>query len=445
MAKKRRRNSNSSTTTRRHQLAQRAGQHFHGKRDLYEVMGYPRVLHPEDYADIYKRQDLAPRIIDAYADATWREEPEIKGDELFTKSFKSLKDKHNLYRVFHRLDRLMQLGHYGVLVLGLAGGEPLHQPVSGSGYRLLYLQPHSERTAEVIRWNDDPRSPRFGKPEMYRVTSGINWTGAGAGQRQFNVHHSRVIHVAERALEDEAIGLPRLERVFNRLMDTDKLLGGSAEMYWQNVAMILAFIAEANATWAPGEKEDMANQIEEMQHGLRRALRLKGVNPEQLAPGLQGADPGEHLDKQLDFIAGASGVPKRILIGSERGELSSEQDENNWMGRIAERREQWAVPSLLDVFMSRGVQLGFLQGTPEEASWDRGDSYGEKDRAEIARVKAAAVKEYLSAMGAETVIPRETFLRWLGEDPDDIMPEEEPPELDEQDPDIVAMWRHRRG
>ncbi|BAQ70866.1 hypothetical protein NHU_03740 [Rhodovulum sulfidophilum] len=64
-----------------------------------------------------------------------------------------------------------------------------------------------------------------------------------------------MIHIAERALEDESIGTPRLERVWNRLMDLDKLLGGSAEMYRQNVAMLMHLKADLAVQWDPGEAE----------------------------------------------------------------------------------------------------------------------------------------------------------------------------------------------
>ncbi|ARC89979.1 hypothetical protein [Rhodovulum sp. MB263] len=46
-------------------LAGRAGQSFNGARDLYETLGYPLSLTPEDYVDAYLRQDIASRIVDA--------------------------------------------------------------------------------------------------------------------------------------------------------------------------------------------------------------------------------------------------------------------------------------------------------------------------------------------------------------------------------------------
>jgi hypothetical protein len=427
----------SVTSVSRNILSKLAGQHFGGTRDLYETFGYPRHLTPEDYTSIYLRQDLAARIIDAFPDATWREIPAVDGCD----GFEALTEKLNLWRQFHRLDRLTGLGHYGVLLLGLDGGEPMHTPAqSGGGYNLLYVQPHSERTAEITQWEDDPSSPRYGMPKKYRITTGVNWTGSGAGRKSMDVHWTRVIHVAERALEDESIGQPRLERVYNRLMDLDKLLGGSAEVFWQNAAMLRAYVADADVEWSPEEADAMSEQIQEMQNGLRRDMRLRGVEPKELG-GTLPTSPQEYIANQLDAIAGAVGVPKRILIGSERGELSSEQDENNWAGRIQERREQHAGPAVIEALIDRCQALGVLPNKDYELEWPESDTLGEQGRAEIAQAKGAAVKAYTSAAGAELVVTPSEFRDWLGLEGDaPVTPE---PALDEDDPEVQAQWGER--
>lgn len=431
-AKKRRKlqaNAADSVLGRRAQLAQRAGQHFGGARDLYEVLGYPRTLGVQDFASAYQRGDLASRIVDAYPDATWREAPEIKAEQGFQDAFWALEKRVELLSALTRLDRLTGLGHYGVLLLGLDGGEPMSEEAKGNKYELLYVQPHGERTAQIIRWDDNPSSPRYGKPLLYRITTGTNWTGMGAGQKTLTVHHSRVIHVAEKPLEDASIGTPRLERLWNRLMDMDKLIGGSSEVYWQNAAQLMAFVAEKDAEWAEGEAEDMREQLEEMQHGLRRALRLRGVTPHSLSASTP--DARNHLESILEVIAGASGIPKRILLGSERGELSSQQDENNWAARIAERREQYATPQILNPFIQRGQRFGFLPEGEFEVDWPEADTLGEQGRADIALKKAQALQAYTSTPGADLVVPEPEFRQWLGEEPQSVyaLPDEEP--LDE--------------
>lgn len=405
--------SDRSVSLGRRFLSRLAGISFKGERDLYDVLGYPRDVTVENYVDIYLRQDIAGRIIDAFPDATWRKPPKVLGSEDFVSSWDSLEDRFNLWRVFHRLDRLTGLGHYGVLLLGLDGGEDMSLPATRKDYRLLYVQPHSERTAKVTQWEDNPSSPRYGMPKMYRVTTGVNWSGTGGGQKTFNVHHSRVIHVAERTLEDVSIGTPRLERIYNRLIDLDKLLGGSAEIYWQNSAMLMAFKADPDVEWEPEEKGELISQIDDMYNGLNRSIRLRGVDVQNIAPGLMGSDPSNHIDKQLDFIAGAEGIPKRILTGSERGELASGQDENNWNSRIEERREQFATPSIIDQFIVRCESLGLVPAGYEGVEWEASDSLSESEKADISLKKAQAIAAYNSTMGAELLVPPAKFLEML--------------------------------
>ena len=419
------------------------GKHFGGQRDLYEVMGYPRLLDANDYAEIYKRGDIAGRIVDAYPDATWREPPRVEGDAAFVRELQEIIDKFRLWRVLHRLDRLMNLGHYGVLVFGLDGGEPLHIPAQYGNYSLLYLQPHSERTAEITQWEADPTNERYGMPKMYRITTGVNWTGSGGGQRVVNVHHSRVLHVAERPLEDVSIGMPRLERVFNRLMDLDKLLGGSAEMYWQNVAMLIALVADAETDWTEQDPEAVSKQMEDMQHGLRRFLRLQGIEPKNIAPGLQGSDPGSHIDKQIDIIAGASGIPQRILLGSERGELASGQDETNWINRIAERREQFAGPTVIDGVIDKLYRFGVVPAGYNECVWDDEDSLGEEKRAEIADKRAGAIQKYMGTPGAELIVSPQEFRETLGYE--GAVEQEGEEDFDTDDDEVVTQFNRFRA
>lgn len=441
----------SSTLTKRAQLASRAGQQFGGRRDINEVLGYPLGLDAEDYANMYERGDIAARIVDAYPDATWGEPPAIvmpdtddgEGAQKPVEGFEELAKKHQVWRSLHRLDRLTNMGHYGVLVIGLDGGEPMHTPARGNDHKLLYLQPHSERTADIVRWDIRPDSPRFGMPFEYNITTGVNWTGTGAGERVMRVHYSRVIHVAERAQEDISIGTPRLKRIWNRMMDLDKLLGGGAEIYWQNAAQIIAFIADANTQFEEGEADQMGEQLEEMQHGLRRHLRLRGVQPEQLAAGLMGSDPSNLIDKELDFIAGATGIPKRILIGSERGELASSQDETAWSNRIMERREQHAGPNIIEPLIDRLMQFGCLTKQPYEVQWPEEDTLGEQARSEIAKLKVETISAYNGMPGNETIASPDEIRELVGFEGPAPAPPVEPP-VDEGDAEVQEQFGQLR-
>lgn len=440
--------SNALTRTFRGLLANLTGKHFGGDRDLFEQFGYPNFIEPDRYVEQYRRGDIGGRIIDAYPQATWREEPMIVGDDggQLEEEIETLNERFHLWATLERLDRLMGMGHYGVLLIGLSGGESMARPVSGNKFDLIYLQPYGESAAEIQEWNADPRSSRYGKPKRYRIRSGVEWAGIGGGQRYIDAHWTRTIHVAERALDDESIGVPRLERIFNRLMDLEKLLGGSAETYWQNAAMLRAWVADADTEWDPEEKDEIQKQMEQLMHGLRRDLRLRGVTPHSLAE--DPADPSGHVEAQLDIIAGASGIPKRILIGSERGELSSEQDENNWNGRIAERRTSFITPRIIRPLIDRFIELGIIRYRGKyTVEWPESDSLGEEARSTIALNRAQAVQAYASVPAAELYVRPEEFRQWVGEEPEsEFAPAPETDdEIDETDPQTVTTFRRLKA
>lgn len=437
-------------------LAKMHGQHFDGARDLYEVCGYPRSLCPADYEAIYQRGDIGARILDAFPDATWREPPVVKaesdktGEGEFKKAVDQLAEEVNLWYALKRLDLLAGMGHYGVMLIGMAGADPLDQEVRGKDHKIIYLAPHGERTADVTWWENNPTNPRYGKPLIYSITTGVGRTGHGGGERRVTVHHSRVIHIAEKALDDVAIGQPRLERTWNRLMDADKTLGGSAEVYWQNAALIRAWVAAPDVEWDPEEQKDMEKQLEELMHGLRRDVRMRGVEPKPVSGS--PADPTGVFDKLIDVIAGAHGIPKRILIGSERGELSSEQDEVNWAARIEERRKQYAMPLVIRPFIDRCIEYGILkppEGGRYTVEWPGGDALGAQSKAEVADKNASALQRYVQTPGAEFVVPIEEFrTHFLGLEPQSEYSTtelERPTGVDETDPEVVDEFAKNKA
>lgn len=427
-------------------MMSRAGLTFEGKRDLYEVLGYRRVVTPEHYFEVYRRQDIASRIIRAFPQATWRGNPIIKdGDKLeertrFQQGIDALNDKVSLWSYCERVDRLSSIGRYGLLVLGVNDGSPLSEPLTAAS-ELNWLKAIKEQNAHIATWNDDPSSPDFGKPLTYSVTFGDS-DNQSTRAVTLPVHASRVLHIAEFLEEDEVYGVPRLESVINRLQDLEKVIGGSAEMFWLGARNGLKFIAEKDASFSEPERARLEQMAEDYQHSLRRTLTGQGLDIQSL--GTDVANPGTHVDKILDLIAGAVGIPKRILIGSERGELASSQDETNWIGRIEERRINFVEPSIVRALLDKLVALGILEAPSDgeyEIDWEHEDGLSEKERAEIGKIRTEALATYSNAINAPAIVPetefRENFLG-LNPKPDggfmtelpDIEPdEEEGPEI----------------
>lgn len=380
-------------------------------RDYNKALGYPTEVDATSMREMYKRS-LGKRIVDAYPKACWKVAPTVEGDENFVASLTAMEERLELWATLARLDRLSGIGRFGILVLGFNDGGALSDALDPvEGMRLAYIQPYGEDSVEINAWENDPKSPRFGKPVMYQVTRRY----AQGSMVSFSVHHSRVIHVAEDALDDTSIGTSRLEACWDRLIDLTKLLGGSAEIYWLNAAAFYHMNAESDVEWEPGEGEEIKKQIEEVQDGLSRFIRTRGVDVAQVSPGLMGSDPNGHIEKQFDVIAGITEIPKRILLGSEAGELASSQDENNWHNRTQERRQLHVIPNIVRAFIKKMQAVGVLPAGLHDVFWSDSDTLGEEKRADIALKKAQVVATYGNTLNGDVIVSLAEVRRWLGE------------------------------
>ena len=398
-------------------LASRLGKTFGGARDVYDVLGYKQDPQVKDYAARYLRQDIAQRIINALPDAVWTRIPSVTDDSEkeeqteFEAAFAKLAQRTKLFHYLNRLDRLAGIGHYAVMLIGMRNGRDLRTPASKLRDLddILYLTPFSESNAVIHRYDENPSSERYGLPEEYILETG-GYTAQGSNQmpqKKIKVHHSRLLHIAEGNLDNDVFGVPRLQSVYNRLDDLEKVVGGCAEIFWINGRGGLSLNLDKEAQLS--DPESLQKHAEEYTHQLSRILQTKGMTVETL--DLAVADPSPHVSVIIDLIAGATGIPKRILIGSERGELSSAQDENNWQARVEERRDHYCEPMILRPFIKRMQELGVLPEQEDyEVEWPDLVSAPETDKAEIASKYATAISTYVNGNGCSLIVPPKQFV-----------------------------------
>ncbi|MBU8908515.1 anti-CBASS protein Acb1 family protein [Desertibacillus haloalkaliphilus] len=392
----------------RYQLSDRLGTQFNGKRDMYEVLGYKRRLRFQDYWNKYDRQDIAGRIVDAPAQGTWRNRPSIHEDDNkdedtpFESAWKTLEKKRSVIHYLERADRLAGIGHYSVLLIGVRGSTDLSEPLDPNSLTgpedIIYLSAFSEKNASIQQWETDPTNERFGLPKIYRIDfSGDDFHDQEGGTKFYsvskNVHHSRVIHIADGLLEDEVFGRPRLKRVMNLLNDLEKVVGGSAEMFWQGAYMGLNANLNPDVQMTPDEADRVEEEMTEWFHGLRRFIRTQGMEVKQL--GGQVAEPKESFETIISLISGATNIPKRILLGSERGELASNQDEGNWNSYLSDRQTTFAEPNVLRPFIDRMIWLGVLPAPQQryEVEWPDLFALNDKDKSDISDKRASALQK----------------------------------------------------
>lgn len=389
-------------------LGRSLGLTFDGKRDLYDSFGWPKSITVEMLHDMYNRGGISKRIAKAYPDSTWGRPPRIylpvttqtpsqitppgtptsspapapapsppvpeatsenEANRKWTQDFAKLAWELDLWDRLKRADILSNLGRYSILLIGTNRGQ-LHQPLPKGGagsLKITYLQPYSEVRVRIKQWVTSPTDARFGQPELYTITpiSSIRSAQTNITESDdlpqgsaFDVHWSRVIHVTQDPLESEVFGLPIYGSCWNYLEDLMKVVGASSESYWKNSYPGLHMNVDKDMDLADDDEVNLTAEMDEFQHEMRRYLRTRGVDVKAI--GAKTADPRGAFSVLIDLIAGTTGIPKRILLGSESGQLASSQDKASWAERVEEYRELHAEPRVLWPFVMWVIDNGIL-------------------------------------------------------------------------------------
>lgn len=363
---------------------------YDGERDLHDTLGYNDTPGVEEFWQLYNRADIAKAIIEKPVKATWSQGVSVfdagdsevpdEGDDDLRDEFDQLKRESGLISELTRADIVSRIGRHGVMVLGVNDGRSLEQPL-GEASELKYVTPMSERRIQDFDLGENPTDPRYNLP--------VRWHLDFEDDQNREVHWTRVIHIAEQQREHAVYQVPILRPVYNRVMDWQKVIGGAAEMFWRGADRKMVATLDPDAGRLDDE-DDLAAQIEEMRHGLRDTVYGRGLGIDQLDG--EDVDPTGVKDAILDAISSETDIPKRILIGSERGELASTQDRANFYGNMEDRRRQHAGPNILRPFVNRLQRADILPETNFKIHWPNVFVLDEMEKAEIASQKAQAVE-----------------------------------------------------
>lgn len=458
-----------------------------------------QYISAEEYQQYYDRDPIAARVVEVLARESWQVQPLVYEEESSEKATaleeawdalsQGLRGEQSWYAdeagspiwdYLQRLDELSGIGQYGAMLLGLDDGLPLNQPVRGfaesgsaaagkvktadgfvwsapstndaivpyrmtvnaeatSGRKLRYLRVFPETLAEITRFESNPTSPRHGQPIEYLLTfndprSGWAASGFGMGASTQTVHWTRVIHVADNLSSSEVFGRPRMAAVIDRLKDLRKVYGSDAEAWWKNCIMRIFFITHPElGADVEVDNAGIKDAMENMENGLQRWMSLNGMSPSTVAPSI--ADPTDHINVQIEAICIRLGIPKRVFMGSERGELASSQDDAAWNDRLKFRQQNHITPRIIIPFVDRLIACGVLPkpgGSKVEKTngkagkappaakagyhieWPDLTSETTMEKADVAVKKTSAMAQYVSG-GVEALMePLDYLTRVLG-------------------------------
>jgi uncharacterized protein len=427
---------NTTTLWRANMMRALTGSTIPATRDLNFECGYPDTLDASAYRALYNRFGIATRVVNVEPESSWSMAPVITENRTpeeteFEKAWEAVLKDTSVYHYLQRVDILSGIGRFGVLLIGIDDGKPLNEPVDGinevtgkakgtpgkAERNIIYMKPFDEDVVQVQEREADHQSPRFGFPTMYSIEfEGVD--GAAATQTRTQVHWTRVLHVADNREVSETFGVPRLQDVYNYLVDTRKVLSGSGEMFWQGGFPGLSIETNPDVQGTL-DTDSIKEQVQNYMHSMQRYLTLDGTSAKSLQP--QVADPKGHLDAQITAIAITKGYPKRILMGSEEAKLASSQDVKSWNKRVSVRRENYVTPMVLRPFIDRLMALRVLPTIEEYfIVWPDLESPSDIEKAEVADKKTQAMAKYVAGTVDELMPPEVYFDMVLGMSPEEI-------------------------
>lgn len=377
----------------------------------------------------------------------------------------------SIWSILKRVDELSGIGHYGIILLGFNDGRDLSKPVAGfrefgsypieneiryrkkkkgrtlqmmspknrmpiekhkgkmGKYRMTmnlakpesinrlkvrYMRVFPESLAPISKWESNPNSPRFGQPVAYNVTltdpKDIH-AGQGVVMQTVEVHWTRIIHIADNLQSSEVFGVPRMRPVLNALLDIRKVRGGSAEMYWKGAFPGISFETHpVLGTDVKIDREAMRTMAENYMNGLQRFLALSGMTAKSLSPQVE--DPTPQLKAQIQAICIYLGIPERVFMGSERGQLASNQDDSTWMERLMERQNTYLTPKVIVPLVDRLIMFGVLRKPVSgqyRVFWPDRSALTDKEKTVI----AVGLTKAISQFHKDGLMYKMTFLDFL--------------------------------
>ncbi len=416
-----------------------------GQRDVHRVLGYDEFITTAQLRDRYERGGIAKSAVEAIPKAVWRGDGRLFEDDnnveggrpktrpngkrtVFEQQWHDFNDKLQVWSVLQRAHILASIHRFAGVLIGTKRGS-LNSPLPvGKPGEVIFLKPiggvvDDQNTSRLVAtanpleaairvkdYDTDTSSERFGLPLTYQLV------GASFNEqvRNTDIHHTRIVHIpAYGFLDNEIVGPPTLEAVWNYLTDLDKVTGGGSEAFWLRANAGIQFDIDKKMALNPdpaqaqAELDALTEQAERYEHQLSRMVRTRGVNINQL-----GSDVADFSGPQaaiMDLIAGTLRIPKRVLLGSEAGQLASDQDRDNWDDQVGDCRSSYAHPIILRPFMRRLIDNGYFVSVPWDVEWPDEGAISDAEMFDAA-MKLAALNDHGSLVVTQNEI--RAFMRY---------------------------------
>ncbi|HEC0029658.1 TPA: DUF1073 domain-containing protein [Morganella morganii] len=359
---------------------------------IWREFGYPEVLTFNDFYNAYDRNALGGAAVDRYISGCWIDVPEIfEGDEEadqdgstdWDNKLNKLLKSH--WEQIKEADKRNLVGRYSGLIIQLRDGRKWDEPVDRAvvsrlkDKAIIRMIPAWEEQLDVKRWNEDQLSEDYGYPALYSFTElHVGKESDGSPGRIIDIHPDRVIILAEGAADGKLTsGTPLLRKGYNKLIDAEKVSGGSAEGFLKNASRQLNYafsketdfqrLAEALGTNMDGLADALDEQVRRLNESIDASVMMQEGTASVLS--VAPADPEPTWRTALAEFAASINMPVKVLIGQITGERASTEDMKDWAKTCMSRRTGF-LKSVIESVVSRFWSLGVIEPREEiTVSW----------------------------------------------------------------------------
>ncbi|WP_312423679.1 DUF1073 domain-containing protein [Kosakonia cowanii] len=407
-----------------------AGQPGNTKRTkLWDEFGYPDSLEFDRYYRAYERNAVAYAAVHKLLESCWMDNPTIiDGEEAkeatktteWEKSVTKLMKKH--WSKIKDADRRNLVGRYSALLMQFRDGREWSQPVDRSvvgrlkDKSIVKLIPAWESQVKPGNFDTDTLSETYGQPVSYNFNEQpVGDDGTYGPVRGVTVHPERIIILCEGAEDDNILsGVPFLRAGYNKLLDLEKVSGGSAEGFLKNASrqIGIAFDKETDmkAIQAQAEKagfkdvgEALNEKMSRFNKGTDAAVALQAGQLSVLS--VAAADPKPTWEVTANEFAASIQCPFTIQFGQQTGRLASDEDKTDWAKRCNGRR--WGFQSsVIEKVLERFWTLGVIDPPSSgEITLAWSDLLAPSEKEKIANMQALATvaKDTQQAFGTPSV------------------------------------------
>lgn len=371
-------------------------------RKLHTTFTQGNLLTEPEADALYCDDGIATRIIDILPDEMLRAGWYVEGDP--EGMINGVMDEIGAIKEINRLLKWNRLHGGAICVLGLDDGSDLEQPLNINNLRnLIFLRTYSRWRVSwtPIDLYNDPNQVKFGQVQFYTI-SPLD------GTPMFRVHESRCIRMDGKDVPEiirrsnQNWGVSELQRCLPYLRALGSVMNGCENIVEEFVTSALTIENLQDMIYSGNE--DVVKKRLELLDLSRHIINTMLLDSREVYTKESSTVTGlpELIDKFWEVVCVATGIPARILKGSQKGGLNNkgEAETEDWHNLVESKQVTDLKPVLERlfklIFKSKKGPFRGIEPDNWSIEFNPLKQMSEEDKANVEKTRAETDQIYIS-------------------------------------------------